>query len=138
MKNKSSLTIRYIGSDAARRYVLQRGDFMFWTGDGFSRILDKAKVFRDHDSAATAVTALQYQQFKGKPVREFRMELSIVLAADEVEEISQEALAKWIAAAFRLDVSNSDYGDGPVEGSFVQGRLLIRSLEETVPRRNRF
>ena len=138
MKNKSSLTIRYIGSDAAMRYVLQRGDLKFWTGDGFSRVLDNAKVYHTHDAAATAVAALQYQQYKGKPIRAFKLELSIVLAADDVGAISTEEMTKWLAQALRLDVANSVFGDGPVEGSFVQARLLIRSLEETVPRRNRF
>ena len=132
------MTIRYMGNDEKRLFLIQRGDFQFFTGDGFSRILDKAKVFHDHNSAATAVAALQYQQYKGKPVRAFKLELSIIIAADGVENISVEALTKYIAEAFRLDVSNSDFGDGPVEGSFVQGKLLMATLEETVPRRTRF
>jgi hypothetical protein len=138
VKNKSSLTIRYIGLDFAMRYVLQRGDFKFWTGDGFSRVLDNAKVFRSHDAAATAVAALQYQQYKGKPIRAFKLELSIVLAADDVGAISTEAMTKWLAQALRLDVSNSEYGDGPVEGAFVQARLRLATLEETVPNRKHF
>lgn len=85
MKNnhRNCLRIRYIGSDFCRMYTIQRGDFKFWTGDGWSLILDKAKVYRDHGSAATAVSALQYQQYKGLPVRAFKMELSIILAADD-------------------------------------------------------
>ena len=138
MKDKSTLTIRYIGTDDARMFVVQRGDFKFWDGNGFSRILDNAKVFHDHGEAATTVTALQYQQYKGLPVRAFKMELSIVLAADNVGSISQEALSKWIAAALRLDVENSCFGDGPVEGSFVQARMKMATLEETVPSRERF
>lgn len=138
MKNKSSLTIRYIGSDESRMFTIQRGDFAFWTGDGFSRILDKAKVFHDHDSAATAVAALQYRQHKGKPIRAFKLELGIVLAADDVGAISTESLTKWLAEALRLDVENSVFGDGPVEGSFVQARLRLATLEETVSNRKHF
>jgi len=101
-------------------------------------VLDKAKVFHDHGAAATAVAALQYQQYKGLPVRAFKLELSIVLAAGDVGAISREALTKWLAQALRLDVSNVEYGDGPVEGSFVQTRLRLATLEETVPRRTHF
>jgi len=136
--HKDCLRIRYIGQDHARMFTIQRGDFKYWDGSGWSRILDKAKVFHDHKTAAEAVTALQYQQYKGKPIRAFKLELSIVLAADDVENISQEALANYIIAALRLDVDNGVFGDGPVQGSFVQARLKMATLEETVPRRKRF
>ena len=140
MKDKhiNCLRIRYIGSDSSRLFTIQRGDFRFWTGDGFSHILDNAKIFHDHDAAATAIAALQYQQYKGKPVRAFKLELSIVLAADDVEEISMEALAAYIRKSLRLNVDNSVYGDGPVEGSLVQARMLMVTLKETVRRRDRF
>lgn len=130
-KTDKTLMIRYIGADHARRHVIQRGDCQYWTGDGWSMILDKAKVFGDHGEAATTVASLQYRQYKGKPVRVFKVEVGITLAADNVEKISLELLTKYIAAALRLDVENSVYGDGPVEGSFVQARMKLSSLEET-------
>ncbi|MBY0458207.1 MAG: hypothetical protein K2V38_12775 [Gemmataceae bacterium] len=95
-------------------------------------------MFRDHDSAATAVAALQYQQYSGKPVRAFKLELSIVLAADDVGAISMEALAEYIKNAIKLNVDNFLHGNGPVEGSFVQARLRLATLEETVPNRKHF
>ena len=111
---------RYTGNDEKRFFLVQRGDCKFWTGDGFSHVLDNAKVFRDHGTAATAIAALQYQQYKGKPVRAFRLESSIVLAADDVGEISMEALAAYIRKSLRLNMDNSVHGDGPVEGSSVR------------------
>ncbi len=138
MKDKSALTIRFVGPDDKRKYLVQRGDFKFWTGDGFSRILDMAKVFRDHGEAATTLAALQYQQYKGLPVRAFKMELSFLLAADDVEGIGLEQIKTYIRTAFKLSVENSVHGDGPVDGSFVQARLHMATLEETVPRRTRF
>jgi len=97
-KHKNCLRIRHIGTDSCRLFTIQRGDFKAWTGDSWSKVLDKAKVFHDHGAAATAVAALQYAQYKGLPVRAF----------------------KYIAAALRLDVENNLHGDGPVGGSFVQ------------------
>ena len=136
--HKDCLRIRYIGPDFARMFTIQRGDFMYWDGDGWTKILDCAKVFHDHKSAGTTVAALQYQQYKGKPIRSFKLELSITLAADNVSEITQAQLEKFIIAAVQIEVENSVFGDGPVEGSFVQARLLMATLEETVPRRQRF
>jgi len=35
MKNKAAaVMIRYIGTDTARRFILQRGDYKFWTDHG--------------------------------------------------------------------------------------------------------
>ena len=83
-KHKDCLRIRYIGSSCSRMHTIQRGDFAYWTGDGWSRVLDMAKVYHEYDAAATTVAALQYRQYRGLPVRAFKMELSIVLAADDV------------------------------------------------------
>jgi hypothetical protein len=138
MKNKYAVTVRYIGADHARRFILQRADYKFWTGDGWDAALDSAKVFYDHDTAAQACAAIQYRQYKGKPLRTFKVELAVTLVADAVEDISREALVRYIAEALRIDVENTVHGDGPVEGSFVQARLLLKTLEETRRYRRKF
>ena len=137
-KHMNCLRIRYIGSDSCRMYTIQRGDFKFWDGESWTKILDKAKVYRDHDAAATTVAALQYRQYKGLPVRAFKMELSFLVAADDVEGISLEQIKKFIANAIQISVDNGNHGDGPVDGSFIQARLHMATLEETVPRRSHF
>lgn len=139
MKNKAAIMIRYIGTDTARRFILQRGDYKFWTGHGgWSKILDCAKVFYDHGAAQKACAAIQYRQYEGKEVRTFKVEMAITLVADAVETITQEALVKYIAEALRIDMENSVYGDGPVDGSFVQARLRLKTLEETRRHRRKF
>jgi hypothetical protein len=139
VKNQAAVMIRYIGADHARRYVLQRGDYKFWTGHGgWSKILDCAKVFYDHGAAQKACAAIQYRQYEGKPLRTFKIELAVTLVADDVADISRESLVKYIAEALRIDVENSVYGDGPVEGSFVQARLRLETLEETRRHRRNF
>lgn len=138
MKGKDTVTVRYIGADHARRFCLQRADYKFWTGDSWDVALDSAKVFYDHRSAAHACAAIQYRQYKGKPLRAFKIEVAITLVADMVEAISRETLARYIAEAVRIDVENAVHGDGPVEGSFVQARLVLKTLEETRPHRRTF
>jgi hypothetical protein len=137
MKNSDTLMVRYTGTDENRRFVIQRGDFSYWTGEKWSKILDNAKVFNDHKSAQTTCSALQYQRYKGKPIRTFKVEVSLTLAADDVANITPQQLAEYLSKAMRLDVENSVFGDGPVDGSFVQARMKLTSLEETVPTRNK-
>ena len=139
MTDPKGITIRYIGNDARRLFCVQRGDSTFWAGDhGWSRILDKAIIYRTHKAAQVACSALQYAMYRGLPIRTFRVEVTITLAASEVESISKEDLASYIKSAIRLDVSNTDFGDGPIEGSFVQARMLMATLEETQPSRKIF
>lgn len=136
--NDSTLAIRYIGADQARRFVIQRGDFAFWTGDDFDVNIDAAKVYYDHKTAQKACAALQYQQYKGKPVRTFTLEVTVTLAADEVQAIPLSALVAWLGAAVRIDIENTVFGDGPVKDSFVRARMYMKSIKETKSRRKRF
>ncbi len=136
--NDNALLIRYFGSDSNRYHILQRGNGDIWTGDGWSRIMDCAKVFRDYRDAQLECAALQRQQYGGKPQRTFKLEMVVSLVADDVDDITQEQLAKFISRAVRIEIESSQFSDGPVNGSFVQMRLKIASLEETEPYRRRF
>jgi len=138
MRNVNTVLIRYFGADWNRYHCLQRGDGMFWTGEGWSSVLDCARTYRLHKDAQIACAALQRCQYGGKPMRTFKMEVVVALVADDVHEISTEQLAEFIGKAVRLDVESSLYGDGPVEDSFVQLQLRLATLEETQATRNRF
>ena len=138
MKNVNAILVRYYGADCNRYHLLQRGSGEFWTGDGWSRILDCAKVYRLHKDAQRACAALQRRQYGGKPMRTFKLEAVVALVADVVEDIGIEQLAEFISQAVRLDVESSQFGDGPVQGSFVQVQLRLVTLEETQSARKRF
>jgi hypothetical protein len=130
--------IRYCGSSAHRFHVLQRGDGQFWSGNEWSRIMDCAKHFKLHRDAQRECAALARRRYGGKPMRTFRMEVTVALVADDVDRISTDQLAEFISDAVRIDVENSVFGDGPVEGSFVQARIVLRTLVETEPTRKSF
>lgn len=137
--NPLGITTRYIGNDERRLFCLQRGDFKFWTcGGGWSRILDKARIFHTHKAAQAACSALQYAMYKGKPLRTFKVEVIVTLVAEDVESVSQEELTRYLGEATNMEVNNVAFGDGPVDGSFVQLRMLLATLEETKPTRSRF
>ena len=138
MKNVNAILIRYVGADWLRQHILQRGNGDFWTGDGWSKIRDCAKVFRQHKDAQRACVALQRRQYGGKPMRTFKLEAVVALVADDVEEISKEQLAEFIGKAVRIDIESSLYNDGPAKGSFVQVQLHLATLEETESGRKQF
>ena len=138
MNDPKGITVRYIGSDQRRLFCVQRGDSTFWAGDdGWSRILDKAQIYRTHKDAQAACSALQYAVYKGKAVRTFEVAVTVTLVADNVESIGQEELTRFLTEFVRIDVENTS-GDGPVDGSFVLLRMRLASLEETKPMRDRF
>ena len=59
MKNVNAILIRYVGVDGLRQHILQRRNGDFWTGDGWSKIRDCAKVFRKHKDFAYEGTPSQ-------------------------------------------------------------------------------
>lgn len=71
-------------------------------------------------------------------MRTFKMEAVVALVADEVQEIGIEQLTEFISCAVRIDIESSLYGDGPIEGSYVQLQLRLVTLEETESARKRF
>lgn len=130
--------IRYCGTSANRFHILQRGDGLIWTGDGWSRLMDCAKIFRSHKDAQRAYASLARQRYGGKPMRTFKLEVAVALVADDVNDIRQEQLADYISRAVRVDVENSIFDNGPIEGSYVELRLLLATLKETESARKRF
>jgi len=138
MRNASAILVRYFGSDCNRYHVLQRASGDFFTGDGWSRILDCAKISRKHGDAQRASAVLQRRQYGGLPMRTFRVEAVIALVARDVTNISDEQLADYIESAVRLEIESSQFGDGPVTGSYVQVQFRLATLEETKTTRERF
>lgn len=140
MTNPEGITVRYIGNDQRRLFCVQRADCKFWGGDdGWSRVLDKAIIYRTHKDAQIACSALQYAIYKGKPLRTFEVAVTVTLVADDVESIGQEELTRFLADFVRIEVDNTTAsGDGPVDGSYVQLRMLLSSLVETPSPRKRF
>ena len=100
--------------------------------------MDCAKIFRQHRDAQRECVALQRRQYGGKAMRTFRLEVAVALVADDVQDIAHEQLAEFITLAVRIKVESSQFGDGPVDGSFVQLRFRLKTLEETQTTRNRF
>ena len=128
MIDKNSLMIRYLGG-ANRTFIIQRGDRKYWTGKGWIKSIDRAKVYMDHKAAQTACVALHHERYQGKPMRTFKLAVNITVIGDQIEKITKSKLARFLAKAVRIDV-DTVHGDGP-DGAFVQARLSSATLQET-------
>ena len=131
VKNVNTLMIRYLGSDGNRYHVVQRGDGLFWTGKGWSRILDCAQIFRDHRAAQAQCCAIQTKRYRGKPSRSYRLEVAVTLCGDDVADVSEDMLVQFLRDAVRIDVETGVFGEGPLNGVYLEARLKLATLAET-------
>ncbi len=138
MKNPDAVHLRYIDTDDTRTFVLQRADGLVWNGGGWSKAMHEAHIFFRYDHAVAAYAALMYARHRGKPMRTFKLEMTLTLVADNVEQISPEAFARYVSNAVRVQTENTEHGDGPVPGSYVQARLKLKTLKETPTRKKTF
>ena len=119
-----------MGSDERRRFVIQRGDHKFWTGKKWSSALNDATVFASHRVAQGACNDIYTSEYGGKPTRTFRCTLEINLVGDDAAKVSREMLLRFVCDAVRIDVATADYGDGPLDDTLVQARLVLKTLRE--------
>ncbi len=129
MRNEMTLMIRYLSANHSR-FVIQRGDDRLWTGDGWSKILDCAQVFRDHKDAQAVARAIQRRRFRGQPVRRFRVDVTLTLTGNDVGHVNQDMLVKYLADAVRIDIATSEHGDGPVEDVYLEATMKVATLRE--------
>lgn len=127
MKTEDAIAIRYTGPDHKRTYIIQRGDGKFWTGRNWSNKLSDAENFTSHKTAQAAVSAIQYERWKGRPVKVFKAEIIFTVVGDE--PVSEEEMKDWVAEAVRIDVETTQHGDGPRD-NYMIARLNLKSLEK--------
>jgi hypothetical protein len=130
VKNVNTLMVRYLGSDGNRYHVVQRGDGLFWTGRGWSRILDCAEIFRGHRDAQARCIAIQRMRYRGKPARSYRLEVTVTLCGNDVAHVTEDKLVRFLQDAVRIDVESSVFGDGPLEDVYLEARLNLTTLAE--------
>jgi hypothetical protein len=130
MKTERTLTIRYMGSDDHRRFVIQRGDGRFWSDEDWSPALEDATLFASHKVAQEVCGKIYNNEYGGKPTRSFRCTVEVNVVGDDVSEVSREMLLQFLYDAVRIDVATADYGDGPLDNTLVQARLVLKSLRE--------
>lgn len=129
MRNAMALMIRYLSANHSR-FVIQRGDDKFWTGDGWSKLLDCAEIFREHQDAQAVARIIQQRRFRGQPVRRFKVEVTLTLTGKDVGHVNHDRMVKYLADAVRIDIATSEHGDGPVEDMYLEAAMKLTTLRE--------
>lgn len=124
----SSLTVRYVGDeDYSRRYLLQRQDGKFWSGDRWVPAINDARLYHRLADAQRAYRTIHNRKFRGKPKRRFRMTLDLTVHGEA--RFSQDDLRRFLSSALHLNFDTAAAGDGP-NGNFVVAVALLHSLDE--------
>lgn len=129
--------VRFVGTDDDRKFLLQRGDNWFWTGDGFSPYRDDAQEFADKREADLARHALKYDEYRGKPMRTFKLTVSLTVIGDAVKGLTVQELAAFLVKAMHVNIDTGSHGDGPGT-TYVLPRFHAKTLTETPAPRPRY
>lgn len=131
MRDDTTLAVRYVGADHARRYLIQRGDGQFWTGDGFSPVQANAELFADKQGVQQTFRAMMFDEYRGKPMRTFRCEVEFVVVGEEVEGMDVEVLNDFLFKSIALNIDTATHGNGPMPGTYVLPQIRLAGLAET-------
>jgi len=125
---KCNVTVRYIGNeDFGRRFLLQRQDNKYYTGRGWTARLDEARLYNTLAKAQKAYRTIQNRKYRGKPRREFRLQLDLTVRG--TQRFSAHDLRRFLSAAMSITFDTAAAGNGPA-GSFVQATAALWSLQE--------
>lgn len=130
MRTEKTLMIRYTGGDFRRRFIIERGDHRFWTSEGWSPAVEDSMLFASHHMAQKKCNEIYDVEYGGKPTRTFHCSVEVTVVGDEVARVSREMLLRFLYDAVRIDVATADYGDGPLEDTLVQARMMLTTLRE--------
>jgi hypothetical protein len=137
MKTDKTLFIRYLGPDSARRFAIQRGDFLFWTGRDWTEDLADALLFANHRMAQFACRVIQIRRHGGKPKRTYKCELVVTVTASDVAGLELAELVEYLRQTLRIDMEVGLTGDGPLDDSYVEATVRLAGLREVKPRRTK-
>lgn len=131
MRDDTTLAVRYVGADHARRYLIQRGDGQFWTGDGFSPTQADAELFADKQLVQHTLRGMMIDRYLGRPQRTFRCEVAFTVVGDNVEQMDEQVLKDYLFRAINVNLDTAAHGNGPIPDSYVLPQIKLAGLTET-------
>lgn len=117
-----AMRIEWIGTDQCRRYVINRGDDVFWAGEYMTSKwtidIKHALKFARHQDACHEMKNLIDAHFSGLSVREFTITMQVKVYSRH--EYSLNELREYLSSALTIVQVPDVVGYGPVPGSMVQ------------------
>lgn len=136
MRDDTTLAVRYVGADHSRRYLIQRGDGEFWTGEGFSGVQNDAELFADKQQVQGVLRSIMFDKYRNKPMRTYQCEVTFTVIGDDVETMDPEVLNDFLFKSIVLNIDTGAHGNGPIPNTYVLPQIKLAVLNE-IPRPRR-
>jgi hypothetical protein len=101
----------------------------FWTGQGWSRRLQDARLFADPELASKTALALTLRHLRRHEPRRLFL-LTVVVRVHAPEDVSSHDVETYLKDALRVGVDHKRYGTGPTTDSLVEVAVPVISLEK--------
>lgn len=114
------------------RFVIRDGRRLvdhFWTGRGWSRHREDARLFADPDDVNKRIASLTRRHLRGHiPKRLYLMTILVRVHADE--QVSRGDVERYLRDALVIRVDHRRCGTGPTPDSLVEVVVPLISLDE--------
>jgi hypothetical protein len=131
-RQRALFKTRLLGPPEHARFVIRdnrRLLDMFWTGNGWSRRYQDARLYQDPDDVTNTVKRLTRRHLRRhEPKRLFTMTLMVRVHADE--SVSRKDVERYLRDALVVGVDHERCGTGPTPDSLVEVSVPIIGLEE--------
>lgn len=132
-RSNAPFTIRIVGRRSdVQRFVIRdarRPAEMFWSGKGWSRRIQDARLFADRDDVNRTIDRLTRRHLRRHhPKRLYLMTILVRVHADE--DVSRCDIENYLKDSLVVGVDHERYGTGPAPDSLVEVVLpSVISLE---------
>jgi hypothetical protein len=123
---QGAVTVRFIGADDRRRFLVQRQDGKLWTGRRWTREVPEARLYVRLRDAQAVCNGMLRRRHRGKEVRRFRCQMTISVIGDG--PCGLDDLRDYLREALQLNLDVAAHGDGP-GGNWVTITACLSGLE---------
>lgn len=116
--------VRYVENQGFVRYLLQRSDGCFWSGEAWKRSRRRAALFENLADCHREYFRLTDSGIKG-PVRKFTARFDVFVSGNA--DFTEEELVRWLLSHVRFTVTTEE---GPVERARTQVYARFGTLVE--------
>ena len=122
-RSSTPFKIRMVGRRPAHpRFVIRDGRRLidhFYTGQGWSRRLQDARLYHDPDVVARTIASLTRRHLRRQEPKRLYL-MTVVVRVHANENVSRQDVERYLRDALVVGVDHERYGTGPTPNSLVE------------------
>lgn len=124
------LSLHNRGNIEFPRYMISDQYLRYWTGKDWTQQKDEdgALVYANANSALEDMHQLMMIQHQGQAVYRFHAPLYVELFTNN--QVTKKQLQQWLVKVTKLIMDTTEYGNGPIAGSYGTCRIEYGELKE--------